>query len=121
MAIGGYLYGKLCEKAFQPDDRAPPTVRINDGEDYVPMKKWKNSLIQLLNIEGTGSLLEEEYVFPKFDGLPENAPMGKLKKDEVWFPVLEHLFGFGNLVFRDSVHYEFQIPKKDLVKFDFDR
>ena len=47
--------------------------------------------------------------------------MGKLKKDEVWFPVLEHLFGFGNLVFRDSVHYEFQIPKKDLVKFDFDR
>ena len=80
MAIGGYLYGKLCEKAFQPDDRAPPTVRINDGEDYVPMKKWKNSLIQLLNIEGTGSVLEEEYVFPKFDGLPENAPMGKLKK-----------------------------------------
>ena len=92
MAIGGYLYGKLCEKAFQPDDRAPPTVR------------WKNSRIQLLNIEGTGSVLEEEYVFPKFDGLPENAPMGKLKKDEVWFPVLEHLFGFGNLVFRDSVH-----------------
>ena len=48
--------------------------------------------------------MEEEYVFPKFDGLPENAPMGKLKKDEVWFPVLGHLFGFGNLVFRDSVH-----------------
>ena len=60
---------------------------------------------------------EEEYAFPKLDGLPEEAPMGKLKKDDVWFPGLEYLLGFGNLVFRDSVHYEFQIPKKDLMKF----
>jgi len=57
LAVGGYLYGKLCEKVFQPDDRATPAVRINDGVDYVPMKKWKNSLIQLLNIAGTGPVL----------------------------------------------------------------
>ena len=60
---------------------------------------------------------EEEYAFPKLEGLPDDTPLGKLKKDEVWFPGLEYLFGFGNLVFIDSVHYEFQIPKKDLMKF----
>ena len=54
---GGALYGKLCEKAFGPDDRETPAVRLNDGVDYVPMKKWKNSLIELLNIAGTGPIL----------------------------------------------------------------
>lgn len=50
---------------------------------------------------------EEEYAFPKLEGLPDDTPLGKLKKDEVWFPGLEYLFGFRNLVFSDSVHYEF--------------
>lgn len=54
---GGILYGKLCEKAFGPDDRETPAVRLNDGVDFVPMKKWKNSLIELLNIAGTGPIL----------------------------------------------------------------
>lgn len=54
---GGMLYGKVCEKVFSPDDRETPSVRLNDGVDYVPMKKWKNSLIQLLNIAGTGPIL----------------------------------------------------------------
>ena len=57
LLIGGALYGKVCEKAFGPDDRETPAVRLNDGMDYVPMKKWKNSLIQLLNIAGTGPIL----------------------------------------------------------------
>ena len=60
---------------------------------------------------------EEEYAFPKLEDLPNDAPMGKLKKDEAWFPGLEYLFGFGNLVFGDSVHYEFQIPKKSFMKY----
>ena len=33
---------------------------------------------------------EEEYAFPKLDGLPEDAPMGKLKKDDVldfWYEI----------------------------------
>ena len=62
-------------------------------------------------------VLEAEYAFPKPEDLPDDAPMGKLKKDEVWFPGLEYLLGFGNLVFSDSVHYEFQIPKKNLMKY----
>ncbi len=55
--VGGALYGKVCEKAFRPDKRETPAVRLNDGVDYVPMKKWKNSLIELLNIAGTGPIL----------------------------------------------------------------
>ncbi len=57
LLIGGFLYGKLCEKVFNPDDRVTPAVKNNDGVDFVPMKKWKNSLIQLLNIAGTGPVL----------------------------------------------------------------
>ncbi len=57
LLIGGALYGRVCEKVFGPDDRATPAVRLNDGMDFVPMKKWKNSLIQLLNIAGTGPIL----------------------------------------------------------------
>lgn len=57
LAVGGAVYGKVCEKVFRPDDRETPAVRMNDGMDYVPMKKWKNSLIQLLNIAGTGPIL----------------------------------------------------------------
>ncbi len=57
LLVGGALYGKVCEKAFGPDDRKTPAVRLNDGMDYVPMPKWKNSLIQLLNIAGTGPIL----------------------------------------------------------------
>lgn len=54
---GGYLYGKFVEKVFGPDDRPTPAVKINDGVDYVPMKKRKNALIELLNIAGTGPIL----------------------------------------------------------------
>ena len=55
--VGGAVYGRVCEKVFAPDDRATSAVRLNDGMDFVPMKKWKNSLIQLLNIAGTGPIL----------------------------------------------------------------
>ncbi len=57
LLIGGALYGRLCEKAFRPDSRETPAVRLNDGIDFVPMKKWKNALIELLNIAGTGPIL----------------------------------------------------------------
>lgn len=57
LIIGGMAYGRLCEHIFKPDNRETPAVRLNDGVDYVPMKKWKNSLIQLLNIAGTGPIL----------------------------------------------------------------
>lgn len=54
---GGIAYGTFCQRVFQPDDRQTPAVRLNDGIDFVPMGKWKNSLIQLLNIAGTGPIL----------------------------------------------------------------
>lgn len=55
--VGGALYGKLCETVFGPDDRETPAYAKQDGVDYVPMKTWRNSLINLLNIAGTGPIL----------------------------------------------------------------
>lgn len=57
LIAGGIIYGKYCEKVFGPDDRKTPAIAMSDGVDYVPMKKWKNSLIELLNIAGTGPIL----------------------------------------------------------------
>lgn len=57
LIIGGALYGRFCEKVMKPSDRKTPAVENYDGVDYVPMKKWKNSLIELLNIAGTGPIL----------------------------------------------------------------
>ena len=54
---GGFIYGKFCEKVFSPDDRETPAVKNYDGIDFVPMKSWKNKLIELLNIAGTGPIL----------------------------------------------------------------
>mgnify|MGYP000845212586 FL=1 len=55
--VGAALYGRFCEKVFGPDDRKTPAYTKQDVIDYVPMKKWKNSLINLLNIAGTGPIL----------------------------------------------------------------
>ncbi len=57
LIIGGFLYGKFCEKVFGPDDRQTPAAAQADGVDYVALPKWKNGLIQLLNIAGTGPIL----------------------------------------------------------------
>lgn len=54
---GAALYGRFCEKVFGPDDRQTPAYTKQDGVDFVPMKEWKNSLINLLNIAGTGPIL----------------------------------------------------------------
>lgn len=57
LLVGGFLYSKVVERSFQPDDRETPAVALADGVDYVEMPKWKNSLIELLNIAGTGPVL----------------------------------------------------------------
>lgn len=57
LALGGYIYGKYCEKVFGPDDRETPAIKQADGIDYVGMKKWRNQLIELLNIAGTRPIL----------------------------------------------------------------
>ena len=54
---GAALYGRFCEKVFGPDDRKTPAYTKEDGVDFVPMRGWKNGLINLLNIAGTGPIL----------------------------------------------------------------
>lgn len=57
LLIGGALYGRLCERIMAPKDTETPAVVMRDDVDFVPMNKWKNSLIELLNIAGTGPIL----------------------------------------------------------------
>lgn len=57
LLVGGLFYGNFCVHIFGPDDRETPAYAKQDGVDYVPMKTWKNSLINLLNIAGTGPIL----------------------------------------------------------------
>ena len=71
LLLGGWLYGKFVEHVFKPDDRETPAVRMKDGIDYVPMNKWKNALINLLNIAGVrflgrfrGSCLDQSHLLP---------------------------------------------------------
>jgi carbon starvation protein CstA len=54
---GGFFYGKYCERQFGPDERPTPAYTNRDNIDYVPIKGWKNTLINLLNIAGTGPVL----------------------------------------------------------------
>ena len=54
---GAAVYGRFCEKIFGPDGRETPAFSKQDGVDYVPMKQWKNCLINLLNIAGTGPII----------------------------------------------------------------
>ncbi len=57
LVVGGLIYGRFCERVFGPDDRETPAYAKQDGVDFVPMPTWKNALINLLNIAGTGPIL----------------------------------------------------------------
>ncbi|CAM5191224.1 Carbon starvation protein CstA OS=Ureibacillus acetophenoni OX=614649 GN=SAMN05877842_101165 PE=3 SV=1 [Ureibacillus acetophenoni] len=55
LILGYFTYGKFVEKVFGSNPSRPTPAYVNsDGVDYVPMTTPKNSLIQLLNIAGTG-------------------------------------------------------------------
>lgn len=57
LVVGYYTYGRFIEKNFTIDpDRETPAEALRDGYDFVPMPKWQNALIQLLNIAGTGPI-----------------------------------------------------------------
>ncbi len=56
LLVGYFIYGRVTEKVFSPDDRETPAIASHDGVDCVPLKKWKTFLIQLLNIAGTGPI-----------------------------------------------------------------
>ncbi|AMB98710.1 carbon starvation protein CstA [Aerococcus urinaehominis] len=57
LLVGYFLYGSYIEKNFQIEpDRKTPAEVLRDGFDFVPMNKATNSLIELLNIAGTGPI-----------------------------------------------------------------
>lgn len=56
LVLGYFIYGKVVEKIFKPDNRETPAVRINDGVDYLVLPSWKVFMIQFLNIAGTGPI-----------------------------------------------------------------
>ncbi|MGY3714240.1 carbon starvation CstA family protein [Sutcliffiella cohnii] len=57
LIIGYFTYGKFVEKVFGVKEERPTPAFVNgDGVDYVPMSTPKNSMIQLLNIAGTGPI-----------------------------------------------------------------
>lgn len=57
LLIGYFTYGKFVEKVFQPkEERTTPAYTKQDGVDYLPMGKNKNSLIQLISIAGVGPI-----------------------------------------------------------------
>ena len=57
LGLGYIFYSRYIERIFAPDDRKTPAVEFNDGVDYVPMTKNRNSLIHLLNIAGMGPII----------------------------------------------------------------
>lgn len=57
LLVGGHFYSKYVENQLDLDDRPTPAVAKADGIDFVAMPKWKNWLINLLNIAGTGPIL----------------------------------------------------------------
>ncbi|GAB6498036.1 putative carbon starvation protein A [Bacillus sp. UMTAT18] len=57
LIIGYFTYGKFIEKIFGVNYKRKTPAYVNqDGIDYVPMDRRKNSMIQLLNIAGTGPI-----------------------------------------------------------------
>ena len=57
LALGYIFYSKYVEKMFSPDDRNTPAISLEDGVDFIPMSKGRNSLIHLLNIAGMGPII----------------------------------------------------------------
>ena len=56
LIVGYFVYGRIIEGVFAPDDRQTPAYTRNDGVDFMPMPAWKAFLVQLLNIAGTGPI-----------------------------------------------------------------
>ncbi|MDO4929912.1 MAG: carbon starvation CstA family protein [Bacteroidales bacterium] len=56
LIVGYFVYGKLIERIFGPDDRPTPAVLHEDGVDFIRMPRWKIFMIQFLNIAGTGPI-----------------------------------------------------------------
>lgn len=56
LVAGYFIYGRLVERVFGPDDRKTPALTHADGVDYIPLPTWKIFMIQFLNIAGLGPI-----------------------------------------------------------------
>ena len=56
LIAGYFLYGRVVERIFGPDDRRTPALTKADGVDYIPLPTWKIFMIQFLNIAGVGPI-----------------------------------------------------------------
>ncbi len=56
LVAGYFIYGRLIEHVFGPDDRKTPAITKADGVDYIPLPTWKIFMIQFLNIAGLGPI-----------------------------------------------------------------
>ena len=56
LIAGYFIYGRLVERVFGPDDRKTPALTHADGVDYIPLPTWKIFMIQFLNIAGLGPI-----------------------------------------------------------------
>jgi carbon starvation protein CstA len=56
LLLGYLVYSRFLQGAFSPLREDTPATSMEDGIDYVPMKRSKNLLIQFLNIAGTGPI-----------------------------------------------------------------
>ena len=56
LVVGYFIYGRVVERVFGPDDRKTPALTRTDGVDYIPMPTWKIFMIQFLNIAGLGPI-----------------------------------------------------------------
>ena len=57
LVVGYIFYSKYVESLISPDNRKTPANELNDGVDFIPMSKSRNSLIHLLNIAGMGPII----------------------------------------------------------------
>jgi carbon starvation protein CstA len=56
LILGFVLYSNVVPRIFMPFRETTPATDLADGVDYVAMPTWKNYMIQLLNIAGTGPI-----------------------------------------------------------------
>ncbi len=57
LVVGYIIYGAVMDKVFGTSaDKLTPATTMNDGLDYMPIKKNRAFLIQFLNIAGTGPI-----------------------------------------------------------------
>lgn len=56
LIAGYFLYGRLMERLFGPDDRPTPALTKADGVDFIALPTWKIFMIQFLNIAGLGPI-----------------------------------------------------------------